>query len=193
MTTDQTTDLASFEDTIASLRAGRTNHPLARITAPATGGAVRLNDGGAVLADGEGDAIAADRAAAGVSLAGVQNDIHALTTRIGYLTEQLGRVSFDPRSGEQVVNLPTGVAEAHRLELAGLTEELAIAQQTRLAVVERRAAEQAREQVHAENDAMAFEFHGGNAERKAALEAALLAKEAEFMAEHLLRRRYGAR
>jgi hypothetical protein len=193
--TDETNNApASAEDTFAALRAGRTSHPATRIkvTEAYEGASARVAQPGAVLDAGDAEVIAAQRAASGARLGDVVNDINRLTSRIGYLQERLGEGRHDPRTGTRVDAVQGTLRAGFETELASLTEELWVSEQTRLAVLSRQARDAAREQTRVENDAAEADFVNGSKERAAALHAAKLKIEAEKMAEWLLRRQYGA-
>lgn len=193
MTTDSTPALASLDETIASIREGRTSHPLHSVRLDESGydGAmVRVTTAGAVLSPGDDAVIAAERAAAGVSLAGVENDIASLSKRIGYLNEQLGRVQYDPRTGTEVSVVPKHIAEAHRTELASLQEELGVANQTRNAVLSRKAAEAAKAREIDEVETAEAEWVQHDPRRAQLLKDAKERLEAEQLAAWSLGRRY---
>jgi hypothetical protein len=195
MTTDNTTPdngLASFEDTMAALREGRSSHPLhsVRISGNYDGGSARVAVAGAVLSAGDDEAIAAERAAAGVSLAGVETDIASLSKRIAFLDEQLGRVAYDSRTGAQVSTLPAHIAAAHKVERESLAEELAVAQRTREMVLSRKAAEAAKQQTINEVETAEQEWVNYDPRRAQILKDAKERLEAEALAKWSLSKRY---
>lgn len=188
-----TETLATPAEVFASLRAARQGHAAttSRVTDVYDGLSVRVSQAGAVLEDGDSEALARQRADNGASLSGAMNDVSAITGRVNFLQAKLADGAHDPRTGEWRGTLQPHLKAAFEVELSGLREELTTALRTVEEVKARQAHEQAAERVRVENDAAVHEFTNGDPARKAALDKALLAKESEFMAEYLLKRQYG--
>jgi hypothetical protein len=182
--TDQTdntqSDLATTAETFAALRAGRTSHPRTSVREAGAyeGSMSRAVAAGVALAgEDEAHALAVQRAR-GATASGLTNDAHAL----------------DKRLAEIDTLMPTArpeVAAALELERKSLHEERFIVEMTRGLVAQRDAASADRSRVKVEDDAATHDFVNGDPRRKAALDDAMLRKEAEVMADWLLRRRYG--
>ncbi len=195
MTNEQSTDsITTPAETFEALRRGRTSHPASsvRVSGGYEGLSVRLSAGGAVLEDGDSEALAQARADNGASLSGARNDVSVLEGRINYLQGRLSEGQHDNRTGAFAPALTGTARVSFETELASLSEELRTAHATVAAVSARVARGQQAEQTRVENDAVVTEFANNDPARKAALDKALLDREAGVMADWLLRRRYGA-
>ncbi len=185
-------DLATPEETMATLRRGRTSHPLATssVHGDYEGGSFNMMEGGAVLSEGDADVIAAERANTGITRATINNTIAAVTQRATWIKDQLARQSFD-RVGNAHQHVTGHLRQNFENELASLAEELDVSNRTLQSIAERDRQANTRQRMNVEADAIEFEFTQGNRERAEALRKAQLDVEAKLTAERVLKLRYG--
>lgn len=201
--TDQTTDINAELDavveaagepistraTFEALRRARGGSSALSVPADTVGGSIRLESIDDARFDDDEQAQYAEQRGAVVSLGSVDTEIAAHQSRLAYLDEQLGRITYDPRTGEPQHDLEPHRVAAFKAEREQRAEDLRLAQQIRERVLRRLAEEAANRARQAEIDAIEAEFTQGDRERAEALRKAQLEIEARHAAENILARR----
>ena len=183
---------ATFDETISALRRGRTSHPaaVARQTEQDGDSGSFNTHYGTTLTDDEHESLGRSMGAHG-TVVGFDNDLRVIQARQDYLRSELERqAGFDPRTGAEVPFITGALRAAFEAELAELTDTEKSTRVAREVAAQRQADEARREHQKAEADAAVFEFTQGDPLRQAALDKALLDREAGVFADWMLRKRY---